>query len=141
MTKSPQAKMVVGLAALLGTGALFGGAQAATTDASALVLDQAAANKTVSIDYVYLPQDGYVAIYRSDETGIPSGPPIGSANLAAGDHRAVEVPLSAQLQSGERLWVSLYHDADGTPTFEPGTGDQPIWSKDQQPSESGFVVR
>lgn len=136
-------KTVLGLATLLGAGALAMSVQAATagTNPSALVFDQQAKNKSIAIEYVYLPEKGYAAVYRSGEEGKPSGAPIGNVSLDAGDHRKINVTLNEQPKSGETLWISLYKDADGKPTFDPGEGDEAIWSKGQLPSSSAFVVR
>lgn len=136
-TKSLAVAAVVAAAAML----MSAYAAISATDPSALVLDQRAKNQSISIDYIYLPENGYVAIYNSDEQGRPSGPAIGHANLNAGDHRGVEVKLSEQLKSGERLWVSLYKDVDGRPKFDPGQGDVAFWPEGQLPEESAFIVR
>jgi len=136
-TKSLTVASVVAAAALL----VSAYAAISATGPSALVLDQRAKNQSISIDYVYLPENGYVAIYNSDEQGRPSGTAIGHANLNAGDHRGVEVRLSEQPKSGEKLWISLYKDGDGTPSFDPGQGDMAFWPQDQLPAESAFIVR
>lgn len=129
------------IATLIGLGAA-GAAIAATSPAgepSVLVLDQKLQNGQVMIDYANLPAKGYIAIYGSDDKGQPSGPPIGSVAVAPGDHRNVKVMLDRAPKSGERLWASLYTDADNTPQFTPGKGDTPVWSK--LPAENAFTVR
>ena len=131
------------MAALVGAGSLAVTAHAATSDVepSAIVLDQAISNNAVAIEYVHLPANGYAAIYGSNDSGLPTGDPIGSATLTAGDHRKVQVDLNAQPKAGENLWVSLYRDADGKPSFDPGAGDEPLWAKDKQSASTAFLVR
>lgn len=134
---------LLGMAALVGAGSLTVTVHAATPDVepSALVLDQAISNDAVAVEYVYLPSNGYVAVYRSNDSGLPTGKPIGSTPLSAGDHRKIEVELTDQPKSGERLWISLYRDADGKPTFDPGAGDEPLWPKGKQSASTAFIVR
>lgn len=116
-------------------------AHAATpsSEPSVLVFDQKIQNGQVMIDYANLPAKGYVAIYGSDEKGQRSGQPIGSVAVAPGDHRSVKVTLSKTPKQGERLWASLYTDADNTTEFTPGKGDTSVWSK--LPAENAFTVR
>lgn len=132
---------VATIATLIGLGAA-GAAIAATGPAgepSVLVFDQKIQNGQVTVDYANLPAKGYVAIYGSDEKGQRSGQPIGSVAVAPGDHRNVKVTLSEMPKAGQRLWASLYTDADNTQQFTPGKGDAPVWSK--LPAENAFTVR
>ncbi len=142
-TMALRRKTLLGTAAVIGVASLTVTAHAATSDVepSALVFDQAISNNAVAVEYVHLPSNGYVAVYRSDESGLPTGKPIGSTNLDAGDHRKIQVELTDQPKAGEQLWVSLYRDADGKPTFDPGAGDEPLWAKGKQSASTAFIVR
>jgi len=111
------------------------------SDRSALICDQQPNSQSIIIDYVYLKENGYVVVYQSDAHGKPTGIPIGNVSLEAGDHRDINVALNEQPKSGEKLWVSLYKNADGKPSFDPGEVNIALWSKDQQPAESAFMVR
>lgn len=50
----------------------------AHTDPSLIVFDQRNAGKAVSFSYVYLPFDGYVAVYGSDADGKVAGDALGT---------------------------------------------------------------
>ncbi|MGD9671426.1 MAG: hypothetical protein AB7U75_20655 [Hyphomicrobiaceae bacterium] len=136
---------LLGLTMLFGLGAATLPSHANAPDAfvappSVLAFDQKSA-RDVMIDYVYLPTIGYVAVYQSDASGNPTGKPIGHSPMTKGGHRNVEVPLDEPPKSGDRLWISLYQDADKQPSFDPGSGDTPVWSKDQLPAQNMIVVR
>lgn len=137
-TKTPIAVVTLFFASTM---AISARAETADIDPSALVRDQQARDQSITIDYLYLPQNGYAAVYQSDDQGVSSGAPIGQTSLNAGDHRGINIDLSEQPKSGQKLWISLYRDADGRPTFDPGKGDVAVWSKGQLPTENAFVVR
>lgn len=140
-----------GTASLLGLTMLFGvGAATLPSYANApdvfvappsvLAFDQKPAGD-ITIDYVNLPANGYVAVYKSDANGIPTGQLLGHAPIAKGDHRNIKVPIEAAPKAGDRLWISLYEDSDQQPSFDPGSGDKPIWSRDRLPAQNMIVVR
>lgn len=135
------------ISALAGITGLAGAAVAATNSASSptppsvLVFDQSSSENKVSVKYLYLPENGYAAVYKSDANGRPSGTAIGYAKLPAGDHRDVKIKLTEGPKSGETLWVSLYRDADNSQNFDPGNGDVAIWSPDGKPWENQFKIQ
>jgi hypothetical protein len=144
MMKPIAATSLLGLTMLFGAGATLP-AYANTSDAfvappSIVAFDQKSGGE-INIDYVYLPSNGYVAVYNSDTSGNPTGKPIGHAPMTKGDHRNVKVVLDETANSGGRLWISLYKDADKQPSFDPGSGDTPVWSKDELPAQNMIVVR
>jgi hypothetical protein len=143
--KPAKTASLLGLTMLFGLGTATLPSHANAPDAfvappSVLAFDQKSAGD-VTIDYVYLPANGYVAVYQSDANGNPTGKPIGHVPMTKGDHSNVKVPLDGPPKSGERLWISLYEDADKQPSFDPGSGDTPVWSKNQLPAQNMIVVR
>ncbi|WP_439541181.1 DUF7282 domain-containing protein [Hyphomicrobium sp.] len=110
----------------------------ALTDPSVIVFDQRSGSKAVSFSYVYLPTDGYVAVYGSDAEGKAKGDVLGYAPLPAGDHRNVSVDLGKELTSGMILWGSLYQDVDGDKKLDKGK-DTAFWP-DGKPLENRFSV-
>lgn len=111
------------------------------TPASIMVFDQAASGNAISVKYLYLPEDGYAAVYRSGDSGRPVGSPLGFAKLSKGDHRDIKLELKDGPKSGEKLWVTLYRDADNAPEFDPGNGDVAYWSAENKPWEHQFKIR
>lgn len=101
-------------------------AATATTPPSVIAMSQSVQNGEVTLDYAYLPANGYAVIY-ADENGKPSSAPLGSVELKAGDHRFIKVKLSSKPDKGDRLWVSLYSDKDSKPGFDR-KGDASFWS-------------
>ena len=141
-----QAHKALFVAMLFGAAAAPLATHAATNDAdplppSILAFDQKAADKSIVVDYAQLPSAGYVAVYKTDKSGKPTGEPLGYTKIEAGDHRQIKVPLAEKPSSGDRLWVALYKDSDKDPTFSPSKGDTPIWSKTELPPEGMIVVR
>jgi hypothetical protein len=141
MSKSPGYFAMPIAAGLLAAAAVPTVAFAATgTPASVVVFDQTIGGaKTVDVAYAYLPAKGYVTVFASDEAGNPVRKAIGSAEATAGDHRNLKVTLTEQPKQGQRLWVSLYRDADGKQGFDPA-GDAAVWDG-KLPSENAFIAR
>ena len=115
--------------------------ETATPPASVLAFDQKLSGSDIVIEYAHLPDAGYVAVYGTDKSGAPTGEPLGYTKLNAGDHRQLKIALSKAPTTGDRLWVSIYQDADNDPSFKPGSGDKPVWSKSELPAENMIVVR
>lgn len=135
----------LGLALLVGAGAVVP-AYAAVSDRfeappSVLAFDQKLKDDAITVDYVRMPEKGYVAVYRLDQNGKPSGEPIGHTPMERGDHRQVQIKLTEAANPGDQLWVTLYKDANDSPTFEPGSGDQPLWSKNELPPKGRIVIQ
>lgn len=129
---------VGGLSALLVTG-VVAPAHAATTQPSVLAMNQKIDNGHVVVDYAYLPSSGYAVVYGSDKDGSPLKEPLGTLELAAGDHRGIKIKLNSEPQKGSKLWVSLYHDKDGKPGFDR-QGDVSYWPS-QLPSENQITTQ
>ena len=115
--------------------------EGSTTPPSVMAFNQSAGSKSIVVDYAYLPENGYVAVYKSDEAGKPTGEPIGYTQAKQGDHRQFEIELKEAPAKGDRLWVALYKDADQDPSFKPGAGDKPVWSKSDLPAENMFELK
>ena len=111
------------------------------TPPSVLAFDQPLKENSITLDYVQLPAQGYVAVYKVGEDGKPAGEAIGYTNLESGDHRNLKVKLTKAPISGDQLWISLYKDKDQKPSFDPGSGDKPLWQKTELPPESMITVR
>lgn len=103
---------------------------------SALVLDQKLDGNTVNLTYAYMPEDGFIAIYKGMD-GAASGKPIGTAALPAGDHRDVKVKLSTSVDSGTELFVSL---AKGRGDAYDESKHESVWQMGEIPTESRFKV-
>lgn len=108
------------------------------TDPSLIVFDQRAGGNEVRFSYVYLPHDGYVAIYGSDDEGNVTGDVLGYVPLEAGDHQNVTVEIDQELESGMTLWASLYRDDDGDRKLDKRE-DSPFWPNGK-PLENRFGV-
>jgi hypothetical protein len=113
-------------------------AEEAHTDPSLIVFDQRSGTKAVNFSYVYLPFDGYVAVYGSDADGKVTGDVLGYVPLAAGDHRNINVEIDKNLESGMTLWASLYRDVDGDKKLNKEQ-DTAFWP-DGKPLENTFNV-
>jgi hypothetical protein len=114
-------------------------AASASTEPSVMVFDQPAKGNAVQVSYAHLPAKGFVAIYGAGADGKPSGAALGFAELPAGPHRDFSVQLSAAPKAGQRLWASIYRDADNKPGFDP-KADASVWASGL-PSENAFVIR
>jgi hypothetical protein len=114
-------------------------ASAAAGEPSVLVFNQKAQGSQVTIDYAYLPANGYVVIYGADKNGNPSREPLGHAEVKAGDHRSMKISLSEQPASGTKLWATLYRDQDAKPGFDK-SADQSWWGS-ALPAENRFVIQ
>ena len=117
------------------------GSDASATPPSVLAFDQKLRDNSIMLDYVQMPQQGYVAIYKSGADGKPTGKAIGYTSLEPGDHRQLKVKLSKAPASGDQLGVALYKDKDNDSSFKPGSGDKPVWQRAQMPPETMIIVR
>ena len=115
------------------------GPQTSLTEPSVLVFNQKADGKSVLIHYTLMPKAGYVAIYGSGADGKPTGDPIGSVHLPAGDHRDVKVDLKAEVPAKTQLWAAMYEDKDGDAKLDK-TKDQAFWAGSKLPWENKFQI-
>lgn len=106
---------------------------------SVLAFDQKAQGNQVSINYAYLPENGYVVIYGVGKNGKAIREPLGYAEVKAGDHRNMAVTLNAAPASGTQLWASLYRDKDSKAGFDKAA-DQSWWGTNL-PAEGRFVIQ
>lgn len=111
----------------------------ATPPPSVLVWNQKIEGGNVLVKYAHLPKNGYIVIYGADAAGKPSGDPIGSIALNAGDHRDIKVPLQSTPAAGTKLLTALHEDVDGDSKFDKAK-DVALWSMDKLPSDGQFVV-
>ena len=74
-------------------------------------------------------------------TAKPTGDAIGHTNLEPGDHRQIKVKLSKSPEAGDQLWIALYKDKDNDRSFDPSSGDKPVWQETQIPPEALITVR
>lgn len=63
----------------------------ALVDPTVTIFNQKPQGNSVAVSYAHLPKAGYVAIYGSDANGKPTGDPLGSVALKAGDHRDFKI--------------------------------------------------
>lgn len=101
---------------------------------SALVFNQKLDGKAVNLAYVYMPEAGFITVYKGKD-GVASGKSIGAAALPAGDHRDVKVELSTSITSGTELFVSLAKG--GGDAFDESKHTS-VWAMDAIPTESRF---
>jgi hypothetical protein len=118
--------------------AVSAGATVAATDPSVLVFDQPASGTAVTVAYTFMPSKGHLAVY-ADDGGTAVRTPLGSAELAAGDHRNVKITLAQPPKSGQRLWVAMYRDTDNKAGFDP-KADASVWG-DALPVVNAFAIR
>jgi hypothetical protein len=110
---------------------------AAHTPASVLAFNQKLKDGTVAIDYVYLPESGYVAIF-ADENGKRSGKVLGFTALEKGSHINASVKVGDGVAPGSPLWASLYKDVDGDQLLDTQK-DVAFWPNGD-PSENQFMI-
>lgn len=108
------------------------------TDPSVIVFDQRAGGSSVSFSYVYLPDNGYVAIYGTDDEGKPTGDVLGYSPLEAGNHMNVTVEIEQELESGQTFWASLYKGEEGQQELDTSEGAA-FWPEGK-PLENKFDV-
>ncbi len=77
-----------------------------------IAFDQKLNGDTVTIKYVHLPVDGYVALKKADAEGEPTKDVLGYVHLARGDHRDVKVEIKGA-KAGDHVWAAPYQDVDG----------------------------
>ena len=77
------------------------------TAPSIIAMGQKAKGHSVSIEYAYLPKDGYLVIHPSDKHGKMRSNVIGQEQLAAGSHDHVSVKLDVPIKSGQTFWAEL----------------------------------
>lgn len=108
------------------------------TDPSLIVFDQKADGGSINLSYVFLPHNGYVALYGSDADGKVTGDVLGYVPLPSGDHRNVTVKIDKAPESGTTLWASLYRDVDGDKKLDKEQ-DKPFWPNGK-PLENSFNI-
>jgi hypothetical protein len=113
--------------------------QTSLTEPSVLVFNQKADGKSVMIHYTLMPKAGYVAIYGSGADGKPTGDPLGSIHLPAGDHRDIKVDLKSEVPAKTQLWAAMYEDKDGDTKLDKSK-DQAFWAGQKLPWENKFQI-
>lgn len=96
--------------AFASTGSFAATNDGARTPPSVIAFNQQVKDDQVKITYAYLPSDGFVEVFQSDQQGELGSKPIGRAELKAGDHRDFEVKLDAEPKKGSWLWIALTND-------------------------------
>ena len=114
-------------------------AETSATPPSVLIFDQKPQDGQITVEYAYLPSNGYVVLYGADKNGQPIREPLGHIELKAGNHRKFSIKLNNAAQSSDSMWAALYVDKDSKPGFDE-TADASIWN-DELPLENRFVVR
>jgi hypothetical protein len=97
---------------------------------SVIAMNQKLEGDAVSITYAYVPKDGTLAIFSSDQSGKMSAKPVGRVALSAGDHRDIKVKLSSDLKPGTKLWAVLEKSGSSSAPFKDAG----------QPAEQSFKV-
>ena len=75
-------------------------AETAAKPPSVLIFDQKLRNGEVTVEYAYLPTNGYVIVYGADKDGKAIREPLGHVELKAGDHRKFAIELHDRATSG-----------------------------------------
>ncbi len=105
--------------------------------ATTIAFDQKVSGDTVTIKYVSLPVDGYVALKKADAEGKPTKDVLGYVPLTRGDHRDVKVEVKG-VKAGDHVWAAPYKDVDGDKKLDlsKDTSLRP----DGVPTEGRFVI-
>ncbi|MGO4682910.1 DUF7282 domain-containing protein [Hyphomicrobium sp. 2TAF46] len=109
----------------------------AQVPASVLAFNQKLKGDAVSISYVHLPENGYVAVF-ADQDGKRSGKVLGFTALPRGNHNDVSVKISNRVEPGSAMWASLYKDVDGDKVLN-AEKDIALWPNGE-PLENRFVI-
>lgn len=138
---SRRAIVVLAMAPLMSSGAyaMQSNLDPGSSPPSVLAMDQAANGKAVAMTYVFLPTDGYVAVYGVDDAGKKTGEALGYTPLAKGDHRKVKVELATAPKAGAKLRATLYKDVDKDKKLDVKK-DQPF-AADERTAEGQFQIR
>ena len=122
------------------TVAIAGSYDHAQVEPTITAFDQKAQGNVVSVSYAHLPKTGYLAIYGSDAEGKPTGDPLGSIALKAGDHRDFKVELKSAPPANTKLWAALYEDKDGDKKLDKSK-DVAFWPGAKLPYENRFQIQ
>jgi hypothetical protein len=113
-------------------------------EASLSVSNQMMMGKTVTIENVDIPQDGFVVIHAATAEGKPVVPgSIGHTAVKAGSNQNVTVELTADVAAGAKLFAMLHGDTGTMGEYEFGAGsvdvDKPV-VMDGKPVIKPFTV-
>jgi LPXTG-motif cell wall-anchored protein len=85
-------------------------------------------NGSVQVARVVAPQDGWIALYRTDANGNPVYDQVlGTQRVRAGENTELDVPLDAPVGEKEQLAAVLHQDLGASGVFEyPNGPDAPL---------------
>jgi hypothetical protein len=148
--------VIIGVIVLLLVGAswfgFYGGQDGGATP-TVRFEKQSLTGQTVTVQSVYLPHDGYVAIHNTEQaTGV--GRVIGVSDyLTAGTHKNVQVSLfgipsrnfsGTTLQESQTMVAVPHRETTGNQTFDfvstEGREDVPYTVNDQPITDTAFIV-
>ena len=104
------------------------------TAPSIIAMGQKTKGGSVSIEYAYLPKDGFLVIHPSDKNGKMRSNVIGQEELDAGAHDHVSVKVDVPLKSGQRLWAELQQKPFANGSSHP-------FQADGMPVQESFVIQ
>jgi hypothetical protein len=123
-------RTIYGLAVFASAACLSSAAWAVGIMPMIAVSNQVPDGKTVTVDEVAIPHDGFVVI-NAPTDGKPAAPQhIGFTRVKAGFHQNVDIKLDRTPKPGATYVAMLYNDSGQTGKFELGpgatNGDKPV---------------
>lgn len=99
-----------------------------TPTGSITVSDQAVVNNTITVSMATISQDGWIIVHKADADGkLLLTPPVGMAQIKAGDNANVVIQLNEPVAAGAPLWPMLHIDEGTMGTYEfPNGPDTPV---------------
>jgi hypothetical protein len=116
-------RMIYGVAACAAAIGLSSAAWAATTLPMIATIDQVPTGKTVTIDELSIPQDGFVVIHATKDGKPVTAQYLGETPVTAGFHQNVNVTLDQKPKPGTTYVATLYGDNGQPGKFKFGPGN------------------
>lgn len=123
-------RTIYGIAAFALAAGISSAAWAVSIMPMIAVASQVPKGKTVTIDEVAIPHNGFVVIHATKDGKPVMAKYVGDTRLKAGFHQSVNVKLDQKPKPGTAYVAMLYNDSGQTGKFEFGPGkanvDKPL---------------
>jgi hypothetical protein len=133
-------RTVYGIAAFALAAGISSAAWAVGTRPMIAVASQVPKGKTVTIDEVAIPHNGFVVIHATKDGKPMITKYVGDTGVKAGFHQNVNVKLDQKPKPGTTYVAMLYNDSGRTGKFEFGPGkakvDKPLMLNGKEVSKS-----